>query len=87
MIINGKYMSLADCMVPEAPKPIQPKKSEYIWVAYSKEYPYLPIEIASSSMELAKSVGVQVCSVESEASRLAHGKKERTRYARVLIEE
>ncbi len=84
MIIFGKHMSLADCMIPDMPKP---KKRDYVWIAYSAEYPYLPIEIASSARELAKAVGVEACSVISEASRLAHGKKERTRYARVLIEE
>lgn len=77
-------MSLADCMIADTPKP---KKQDYVWIAYSADYPYLPIDIASSARDLAKAVGVEECSVRSEASRLAHGKKERTRYARVLIEE
>lgn len=68
-----------DCM--------QVDKREYVWVAYSKEYPYLPVAIASSASELAKIIGVNTNAVESLWSKFKHGKVTRTRYARVLIEE
>ena len=72
-------IDLKDCM--------QIDKREYVWVAYSKNYPFLPIAIASSAAELAKIVGVSTNAVESLWSKFVHGKVSRTRYARVLIEE
>lgn len=68
-----------DCM--------QVDRLEYVWVAYSKDYPFLPVAIASSAAELARLVGVSTNAVESLWSKFVHGKVRRTRYARVLIEE
>lgn len=66
---------------------MQIDRLEYVWVAYSKDYPYLPVAIASSAAELAKNLGISKNAVESHWSKFVHGKFNRARYARVLIEE
>lgn len=68
-----------DCM--------QVDRREYVWIAYSKDYPYLPVAIASSAAELAKILGINKNAVESHWSKFVHRKLNRARYARVLIEE
>lgn len=60
---------------------------EYVWVAYSKDYPYLPVAVASTSEELAKIMSVSKNDVESRWGHFKQGKLKTTRYARVLIEE
>ena len=88
MVINGKIVTLADCMVattiPE-PKKEKPKADEYIWVAYDDSRARLPVAIAPNAQALAKIVGMNENTVYSTWSRYQHGELLTAKYAKVHI--
>lgn len=91
MIINGKHISLADCMVKARipdPKPKPPNNTntdEYIWVAYDDSRAKLPIAIAPSALTLAKIVGVSPNTIYSVWSNYQSGRLFTAKYAKVYI--
>ena len=88
MIINGMSMSLEQCMVSDTRrqrKKVAKPMSEYVWVAYSKNYPWLPIAIADTATELAKIVGTRTNTIHESLSRAKHGVRSVTYYARVYV--
>ena len=62
-------------------------KRPYVWVAYQKESPYLPIAVADTSVELAKTLGISEVNIRSAVSKHRHGKIKRPRYMCVYIGE
>ena len=62
-------------------------RREVVWIAYSEDYPYLPVAAARTAQELARLVGTGTNTVESCWSKFKHGKIRYTRYHKVLIEE
>lgn len=58
---------------------------DFVWVAYEKESPYLPICIALNVAELAMRVGVSRSTIESSWSRFRRGVGKHTLYAKVYI--
>ena len=88
MVIGGKIVSLADCMVKARipdPKPDKPKADEYLWVAYDSSRARLPIAVAPSALTLAKMVGVSPNTVYSVWSNYLSGRRSTTKYAKVYI--
>ena len=57
----------------------------WVWVAYQKKKPWLPMAVADSATELADICGVPRNTVISAASKLLHGKLRRARYACVYV--
>ena len=57
----------------------------YVWVAYSREPPYLPVAVADSAEDLARLVGTSRGVVQSDWSRYRSGKKRTSRYHRVAV--
>ena len=60
---------------------------ETVWVAYDTKYPYLPVCIARTAGMLAEMVGVKENTIWGSVYKFENGKKNNTRYARVLIEK
>ena len=73
-------ISYQDCIVPVASRP-------YVWVAYQKEKPYLPIAVADTSVELAETLGISENNIRSVVSKHRHGKIKRPRYMCVYVGE
>ena len=59
--------------------------SRYLWVAYQKEPPYLPVAVADSAKELAQMVGTTRGCVQSTWNRYQHGKLRHSRFHRVRV--
>lgn len=59
----------------------------HVWVAYSKEPPWLPVAVADSSRELGELLGVSQSVVKSTWSKYRAGKLRRSRYHRVALGE
>jgi hypothetical protein len=72
-------ISIYDCMVRVD------KESPYVWVAYQRESPNLPIAIGGTSEDLAKMIGKTANTIESYVSRYRRGliKKRTPLYDRV----
>lgn len=58
-----------------------------VYVAYSKQYPYLPIAVADSPRELARLVGVKRNIISAHISWLKSGRAKTSPYHRVEVEE
>lgn len=58
----------------------------YIWVAYQKEPPHLPVAVADSAEALARMVGVSRNCVVGMWSRYQSGKLHTSRYHRVPVD-
>ena len=71
-------ISWQDCIVPAEPRP-------YVWVAYGKEKPHLPIAVADTSRELAEALGVSENNVRSAACKYKKGIIKRTPYMCVYV--
>lgn len=65
---------------------IKGRRCRYVWVAYSKAPPYLPVAIADTAKELAAVVGLKEKSVISSWYRYRRGEFKETRYHRIKIE-
>ena len=64
------------------------KRKEYIWIAYSKEKPGIPIAVADTCEQLAALVGVHRGTVMSEACRAKKGEKiKHAIYAKVEVDD
>ena len=92
MIIGGKTLSLADCMVkvrvlPEVEKAPIKNSADYIWIAYDDSKAKLPIAMASSAIKLAEMMGVDQNTVYSVWSRYKSGGLLTAKYARVYVGE
>lgn len=59
----------------------------YIWVAYSKKPPYLPIAAADSAEDLAKKCGTSKSNILSIWCRFRHGQLPSSRFYRVKAED
>ena len=57
----------------------------WVWVAYQRKRPWLPIAVADSATELARICGVTRNNVISAASKLRNGQRNRTQYACVYV--
>ena len=57
----------------------------YVWAAYAKEFPWLPVAVADSAEALVAKVGTSKNSVMSTWSRYRSGKLKHSRYHRVLV--
>ena len=70
-------------------KPYQRKKPrKYIWIAYDKEKPGLPIAVADTSTELAEILGINVGTITRCEVLRRQGKIEKHAiYARVEVED
>ena len=68
-----------DCIVPD----IKLRNHVYVWVAYSKDYPYLPIAVADTAQKLADMTGTTKQTVISAWCHYKNGATESTRYHRV----
>lgn len=77
VLINWK-----DCIVPE--KPFN-RNDIYVWIAYQKHKPHLPIAIADSSRELAQKIGVDASTVRSCWEKYQSKKCKNTRYHRIKV--
>lgn len=62
------------------------KRKEYVWIAYSKEAPGIPIAIADTCKELADMVGVSRGTVMSESCRYKN-KAKHAIYAKVEVDD
>lgn len=60
-------------------------KGVYVWVAYDRKYPYLPIATADSAKELAERVGVSARTVGNRWIGYSVGRFEQSRFHRVKI--
>ena len=58
-----------------------------VYVAYSKEYPYLPIAVADTPKELGEILGVNRNNILSSIRRPKSGNLKSSRYHRVEIED
>lgn len=91
MVIGGKIVSLADCMVKARIPDPKPKRAnntnteEYIWVAYDNSRAKLPVAIAPSAQSLAKIVGVSANTIYSVWSNYLSGRRSTAKYAKVYI--
>lgn len=68
-----------DCIVPD----IKLRNRVYVWVAYSKQYPYLPVAVADTAAELADIVNTTESNIKSEWYKYQHRKTKKSRYHRV----
>lgn len=59
------------------------KEKIYIWVAYSTAYPYLPIQIAENSIDLAKKLHISSATIRACWSRYKSGKRKTSPYHKV----
>lgn len=59
----------------------------YVWVAYSKDPPYLPVAVAETSKDLAEKVGTTKNVVDSAWSHYKKGFTKTCRFHRVKIDE
>ena len=62
-----------DCIVPD----IKLRNHVYVWVAYSKDYPYLPIAVADTAQKLADMTGTTKQTVISAWCHYKNGAKNR----------
>lgn len=69
------------CIVPD----LKLRKKVYVWVAYSKKPPYLPVEIASTADELARKTGVSESTIRSCWWRYQHGQQKSSPYHKVKV--
>ena len=58
-----------------------------VYVAYAREWPYLPIAVADSPGELAALLGIRRNLINSAISRLKRGDVKTSPYHRVEVEE
>lgn len=58
-----------------------------VWVAYSKEPPFLPIAIADTSTQLAKLVGVTAGCITGTWKNYLAGRYENSRYHKIEIKK
>lgn len=68
-----------DCIVPD----IKLRNKIYVWVAYAKEPPHLPIALADTPEKLAEKVGVSESTIRCSWWRFCNGKTKRSLYHRV----
>lgn len=61
------------------------RRDIYVWVAYQKEKPYLPVAIDATTQELAGRIGVTTATVTTGWRQYRLGKVKRTRYHRVKV--
>ena len=61
------------------------RPNKYIWIAYQKEAPGLPIATADSAEKLARMIGVSVSTVTASAMR--GNRFKHNTYARVEVED
>ena len=54
-------MALQDYMVPIS--------KEFVWVAYQKQYPWLPVAVADTARELSSAIGVAENSITRPIER------------------
>lgn len=91
MVIGGKIVPLADCMVKaRIPDPKQKnhgneKIGEYVWVAYDQSRARLPVAIAFTIAELSEKTGVSVKKLLTRWYNYKFGKTKTTRCAKVYI--
>lgn len=69
------------CLVPD----IKLRMRIYVWVAYGKEPPYLPIAVADTPWELAKAAGVSPSTVKSTWNRFQRGELKRSRFWKIKV--
>lgn len=68
-----------NCIVPD----IKLGKRIYVWVAYAKEPPYLPIAVEDTPEKLAQKIGVSESAIRISWWRFRHGRAKKSRYYRV----
>lgn len=91
MVIGGKTIYLADCMVKARVPDPKPKNhgnkkiGEYVWVAYDKSRARLPVAIAFTIAELAKITGVSAKTLMTRWYNYKNGRSKTTRCAKVYI--
>ena len=69
-------------------KPYQRKKPrKYIWIAYDKEKPGLPIAVADTSTELAEILGVSKSTVVASTMNGRRNRFKHDIYAKVEVED
>lgn len=66
---------------------MQTGRREVVWIAYSKDFPYLPVAVASNAKDLAERIGATRNTVESCWSHYKNGKSKYTSIFRIEIEE
>lgn len=59
----------------------------YIYIAYDRKYPYLPIAVADSARELGRLVGTTKSCIHSAIFRYEQGALQRSCYQRVNIQQ
>lgn len=60
-------------------------QESFIWVAYSKAPPYLPIVVADSAAELGRLLGVSENCIRSTWSHFRHGMFPNSRFHKVRV--
>jgi len=60
-------------------------EKKWLWVAYQKNKPYLPVAVADTARELAAALGVPENNIVSVVSKHRHWKIKRPRYMCVYI--
>lgn len=82
--MSEQYDCILPCKIYENIK--WPKiKAIYVWVAYDREYPYLPIATADSAKELAKKAEVSCRTVFNRWIGYSTGRYRRSRFHRIKI--
>lgn len=59
----------------------------YVFIAYSRKYPYLPIAVGDTARELAEQVGVSRGCIWSMISKYEHGDVKQSIYQRIYVED
>lgn len=72
-----------DCIVPAGRE--YKRLDLYVWVAYDRNPPYLPIAIARTADELSRTLGVSRNTIESLWSKYNKGILKRSRFHRVKV--
>lgn len=57
----------------------------YVWIAYQSKYPYLPIAIAGSSVELADIMGIDRSTVSTTWYKFRRGVLKNSRFWKVDV--
>lgn len=74
-----------DCIVPIKQRNKEDWYNAYVWIAYQKESPYLPLAVAENANELARMVGKAETTILSDWSKYCRGIKKRSQYHRVKV--
>lgn len=72
-----------DCIVPVERH--YTRRDLYMWVAYDKNYPYLPVAIGRTAEDIGKMLGIQTTTVESTWHKYRKGILKRSRFHRVKV--